>query len=74
MNLLEKLNPEHLEMLKAAEIEYPSTIKNLIAALENNNHFLDLTYHNILNLYMYLDLKDYTITSVEKLFNHGKTN
>ncbi len=72
MNLLEKLNPEHLEMLKVQELEYPATIKNLKAALENNNHFLDLSYQNILNLYMYLDLKDYTITSVEKIFDYEK--
>ena len=68
MNLLQRLNPEHLEMLKAQELEYPVTIKNLKEALVNNNHFLDLSYQNILNLYFYLDLKDYSITSVEKLF------
>jgi len=68
MNLLEKLNPEHLEMLKVQEEKYPSTIKTLKSALENNNHFLDLSYQNILNLYMHLDLKDYSISSIEKLF------
>jgi hypothetical protein len=68
MNLLERLSPEHLEMLKVEEEKYPTTIKNLKAALVYNTHFLDLTYQNILKLYMHLDLKDYTITSVEKLF------
>ena len=41
MNLLERLSPEHLEMLKAEEQKFPLTIKNLIAELESNNHFLD---------------------------------
>jgi len=68
MNLLEKLNPEHLEMLKVQQEKYPTTIKNLKEALANNNHFLDLSYQNILNLYMHLDIKDYTIASIEKLF------
>jgi hypothetical protein len=70
MNLLEKLSPEHLEMLKAEQEKYPATIKDLIAELENNNHFLDLSYQSILKLFLYLDLKDYSITSVEKLFDN----
>ena len=70
MNLLQRLSPEHLEMLKAQELEYPATIKNLKAALENNNHFLDLSYQNILKLFLHLDLKDYSISSVEKLFDN----
>ena len=70
MNLLERLSPEHLEMLKAEEQKYPATIKNLIAELESNNHFLDLTYQSILNLFLHLDLKDYSVTSLEKLFNN----
>ena len=70
MNLLEKLSPEHLEMLKAEEEKYPYTIKNLIAELESNNHFLDLTYQSILKLFLHLDLKDYSVTSLEKLFNN----
>ena len=70
MNLLQRLSPEHLEMLKAEEQKFPLTIKNLIAELESNNHFLDLTYQSILKLYMHLDLKDYSVTSLEKLFNN----
>jgi hypothetical protein len=68
MNLLERLRPEHLEMLKAQEIKFPHTIKNLIAELESNNHFLDLTYQTILKLFLHLDLKDYSVSSFEKLF------
>ena len=56
MNLLERMSPEHLEVLKARELEFPLTIKNLIAELESNNHFLDL--------------KDYSVTSLEKLFHN----
>jgi len=70
MNLLERLSPEHLEMLKAEEQKFPLTIKNLIAELESNTHFLDLTYQSILKLFLHLDLKDYSVTSLEKLFNN----
>ena len=70
MNLLERLSPEHLEMLKAKELEFPLTIKNLIAELESNTHFLDLTYQTILKLFLHLDLKDYSVTSLEKIFDN----
>jgi hypothetical protein len=70
MNLLEKLSPEHLEMLKAEEQKFPLTIKNLIAELESNNHFLDLTYQSVLKLFLHLDLKDYSVTSLEKIFHN----
>jgi hypothetical protein len=55
-------------MLKAEEIKFPLTIKNLIAELESNTHFLDLTYQTILKLFLHLDLKDYSVSSVEKIF------
>ena len=70
MNLLQKLSPEHLEMLKAEQEKFPLTIKNLIAELEDNNHFLDLTYQSILKLFLHLDLKDYSVTSLDKLFDN----
>ncbi len=70
MNLLQRLSPEHLEVLKAEEEKYPATIKTLIAELENNNHYIDLTYQSILKLFIHLDLKDYSISSVEKLFDN----
>ena len=70
MSLLNRMSQEHLEMLKAEEQKFPLTIKNLIAELESNNHFLDLTYQSILKLFLHLDLKDYSVTSLEKLFNN----
>lgn len=70
MNLLDRLSPEHLEVLKAQELEFPLTIKNLIAELESNNHFLDLTYQSVLKLFLHLDLKDYSVTSLEKIFKN----
>ena len=70
MNLLDRLRPEHLEMLKVKELEFPFTIKNLIAELESNNHFLDLTYQSVLKLFLHLDLKDYSVTSLEKIFDN----
>ncbi|CAB4172844.1 hypothetical protein UFOVP950_10 [uncultured Caudovirales phage] len=72
MNLLDRLSPDHLERLKAEEVKYPTTIKILMMELSDNTHFLDLTYYNILKLFLHLDLKDYSVTSLEKLFNHEK--
>lgn len=70
MNLLQRLSPEHLEMLKAAEIHYPSTIKKLRTELENTKFWIELSYQSINTLYLHLDLKDYSPTSVSNLFDH----
>ena len=72
MNLLDRLSPDHLERLKDEEEKYPVTIKNLKTELTNNTHFLDLTYQSILNLFLHLDLKDYSVTSLQKIFDHEK--
>ena len=70
MNLLERLSPEHLEMLKVDEERFPNTIKNLRTELANTNHWIDLTYQSIHTLYLHLELRDYSPTSVEKLFKN----
>ena len=66
MNLLDRLSPEHLEVLKTDEARFLKT------ELTNNTHFLDLTYQSILNLFLHLDLKDYSVTSLQKIFDHEK--
>ena len=69
MNLLQRLSPEHLEMLKTEEKRFPNSIKNLCTELENNNHWIDLTYQSIHTLYLHLNLSDYSPTSISKLFD-----
>ena len=69
MNLLERLSPEHLEVLKAEEKKFPNSIKNLRTELANNNHWIDLTYQSIHTLYLHLNLKDYSPTSINNLFD-----
>jgi hypothetical protein len=70
MNLLERLSPEHLEVLKTDEQRFPNTIKMLIKELENTNHWIDLTYQSIHTLYLHLELRDYSPTEVEKIFKN----
>lgn len=70
MNLLERLSPEHLEMLKAEEERFPTTIKNLRTELANTNHWIDLTYQGIHTLALHLDLKDYSPSTISNLFDH----
>jgi hypothetical protein len=70
MNLLERLSPEHLEMLKKDEVLYPHAIKNLCKELSELEYWCDLKYSTVLNLIVYLRIKDYSPTSVEKLFDN----
>ena len=72
MNLLDRLSPEHLEVLKTDEERFPNTMKMLMTELANTNHWIDLTYQSIHTLYLHLELQDYSPTSVEKIFDHEK--
>ena len=69
MNLLDRLSPEHLEVLKTDEARFPNTMKMLIKELANTNHWIDLTYQSIHTLYLHLNLSDYSPTSISKLFD-----
>lgn len=68
MNLLERLLPEHLEMLKADEVLYPHAINNIRKELSQLVYWCDLKYSTICNLIIYLRIKDYSPTSINNLF------
>jgi hypothetical protein len=68
MNLLERLLPKHLEMLKKDEVLYPHAIKNLCKELSDLEYWCDLKYSTVLNLIVYLRIKDYSPTSINDLF------
>ena len=70
MNLLERLRPEHLEMLKVEEQRFTTTIKNLRTELSNNTHWIELTYQSVHTLALHLDLKDYSPSTLSNLFDH----
>ena len=70
MSLLNRMSQEHLEMLKAEEQRFPSTIKNLRTELANTKHWIELSYQSIHTLYLHLELEDYSPTSISNLFDH----
>jgi hypothetical protein len=79
MNLLEKLSPEHLEMLKAEEVKYPVTMRILMRELSDNVSWADLKYGTICNLVFNLGITqeiryDYSPEAISKIFNHEQNN
>lgn len=75
MNLLEKLSPEHLEMLKAEEVKYPVTMRILMRELSDNVSWADLKYSTVCNLVFNLGITqeiryDYSPEAISKIFNH----
>lgn len=72
MKLLERLNPDHLKMLKDAEIDYPFSAKKLQDELAEVNHWCDLKYSTIVNLTIYLGTGDYSPSAIDKLFSYGE--
>jgi hypothetical protein len=79
MNLLEKLSPEHLEMLKAEEVKYPVTMRILMRELSDNVSWADLKYSTVCNLVFNLGITqeiryDYSPEAISKIFNHEQNN
>jgi hypothetical protein len=70
MKLINRLSPEHLLMLKAEEINYPETTKRLIEELSNTTHWVDLKYSTICKLVFNLGIKDYSPSTIDKIFDN----
>jgi hypothetical protein len=70
MRLLARLNLDHQQMLKDAEIQYPFSAKKLQDELAEVNHWCDLKYSTIINLTIYLGTGDYSPSGIDKLFSH----
>jgi len=69
-NLFERLKPEHIKKLKYKEILYPKTIPFLFSELQSNNFWSELTYSCIFTLLSYLDIYDYSPSTIENLFDN----
>jgi len=69
-NLFERLKPEHIEKLKEAQTLYPSTIPNIFLELELNTFWVGLTYSCVFTLLSYLDIYDYSPSTIESLFEN----
>ena len=74
MNLLERLSPEHLEILKTEEVKYPVTMRILMNELSANVSWTDLKYSTICNLIFTLGVKeyDYSPEAISKIFDYEK--
>jgi DNA-binding PadR family transcriptional regulator len=72
MNLLERLSPKHLLMIKAEEVNYPETIQRVIKELSNTTHWVDLKYSTIYTLLFNLKIYDYSPSTINKIFDHEK--
>tara|TARA_R110000868_G_scaffold236393_1_gene490423 strand:+ start:979 stop:1221 length:243 start_codon:yes stop_codon:yes gene_type:complete len=77
MNLLERLSPEHLEVLKTEEVKYPVTMRILMTELSDNVAWTDLKYSTICNLIFNLGITrkdeiryDYSPEAISKIFNN----
>ena len=71
MSLLDRLKPGYLVMLKNEEIRYPFSAKHLQNKLASTNHWVDLEYGTVINLFLCLGLNDYCPASLDKLFDHN---
>jgi hypothetical protein len=67
-NLLDRLKPEHIQKLKEAQTLYPSTIPFLFMELQSNTFWSELTYSCIFTLLSYLDIYNYSPSTIENLF------
>ena len=77
MNVLDRLSPEHLEVLKAEEVKYPITMRILMRELSANVAWTDLKYSTICNLIFNLGTPieiryDYSPDAISKIFDHEK--
>ena len=69
-NLYDRLSPENQEVLIKESKLYPSTIEGLINELKNNISYAYLAYSDIASLVNHLNLKDYSPTTINDLFNN----
>ena len=69
-NLYDRLSPENQDKLKQELKLYPKSVQSVIDDLNKNEYWLDLTYDKITMLVTYLNLKDYSPVTINKLFNN----
>ena len=67
-NLLERLKPEYLKMLKDEEINYPFSAKQIQNELLETNSWVNLKYSSIFYLCSTLKIYKYSPSAIEKLF------
>lgn len=69
MNLFERLTPEAKQKIENLEEFFPSIYQMVTQDLKENQTYLNLKYHTIINLYTYNVVKGQDILEINKLFN-----
>lgn len=69
-NLFNRLTLEHQERLEELCEEYPNTVSYIKYELINNLYWSELKYNTAITLVIFLDLYDYSPSTIENLFNN----
>ena len=68
-SLYYRLNPVHLEYLLSTEPSFPYTINGILDELRTETDWVSLSYGTVCNLKQFLNLTDYSPTSIDSIFN-----
>ena len=67
-SLYYRLNPVHLEYLLSTEPSFPYTISMVLDELRTEVNWTRLSYDSVCNLVNFLNLPDYSPSTIDKLF------
>jgi hypothetical protein len=69
-SLYYRLNPVHLEYLLSNEPSFPHTISGMLGELRTESNWVRLSYDCVCNLVNFLNLNDYSPTTMDSLFKN----
>ena len=69
-NLFNRLKPEYLERLEIEREVFSATLDSLFIELKKVTNWIDLSYSSICILKVHLDLRDYSPSSIDEIFNY----
>ena len=69
-SLYYRLNSNHLEYLLSTEPSFPNTIGNMLKEMRAVTNWTSLSYITICELVKWLNLPDYSPTSIESIFKN----
>ena len=68
MTLLERLQPQFTQKLETLKEKYPTTHKNIVNILKDNEYYSELKISDAVSICFYLDV-EFTIGNINDLFN-----
>jgi hypothetical protein len=66
--LIEQLKPELKDKLGGLEELYPNTIREIFNELEERHYYPELSFNCVMDLVMYLELKNHKPLTIRDLF------